>query len=203
MTAQLLEGDLDANPYRQFDRWFTDAKQLQADRPDAMTLATAASDGTVSARMVLLKGFDERGFTFFTNYNSRKGEQLHENPRAALVFFWPLPDRQVRIEGAVVKVTSEESDSYFSSRARGSQLGAWSSEQSSIIAGRGDLEARFSEMETSYRDRPIPRPPHWGGFRVIPLSIEFWQGRSDRMHDRFRYRLRTDRQDWVVERLSP
>ena len=202
MRAPLLENDLDADPFALFAKWYEAAKGVQP-LPDAMTLATATPDGEVSARLVLLKSFDHRGFVFFTNYNSHKAAQLHENPRAALVFWWQPLDRQVRIEGAVVRATEDESDAYFASRPRGSQLGAWASEQSKVIAGRGDLDGRFEQLETTYKDRPIPRPPHWGGYRVIPILFEFWQGREDRLHDRFAYRLRTDAKDWVVERLSP
>ena len=144
---------------------------------------------------------DERGFVFYTNYHSTKARELESNSRAALVFWWPSMERQVRIEGSVTKVTPEESDTYFASRPRGSQLGAWASDQSSVITGRGDLDARYQEMDTTYRDVPIPRPPHWGGYRLLPSSIEFWQGRSDRLHDRFRYRRSGD--DWIVERLAP
>ncbi|HEY6139830.1 MAG TPA: pyridoxamine 5'-phosphate oxidase [Thermoanaerobaculia bacterium] len=202
MTQQLLEQDLDSNPFAQFGRWFADARAAQQPLPEAMTLATATADGAVSARVVLLKSFDEHGFVFFTNYNSLKGAQLHENARAALVFWWPPLERQVRIEGAVCRVTEQESDDYWATRPRGSQLGAWASEQSKVLAGRGDLDERFEELSATYADRPIPRPPHWGGYRVIPTLLEFWQGRADRMHDRFRYRLR-DANDWVIERLSP
>jgi pyridoxamine 5'-phosphate oxidase len=202
MTLQLLESDLDPNPFVQFERWFEDAKRAQPEMPEAMTLATADSQGAVSARVVLLKSFDARGFVFFTNYNSRKSSQLRDNPRAALVFYWPATERQVRIEGAVVKTTEEESDAYFATRPRGSQLGAWASEQSRVIAGRGDLDERFRQMDATYRDLPIPRPPHWGGYRLIPITIEFWQGRADRLHDRFTYRLR-EAKDWVIERMAP
>jgi len=202
VTQQLLEQDLDPNPFAQFGRWFADARATQQPLPEAMTLATATTDGAVSARVVLLKSFDEHGFVFFTNYNSLKGAQLHENARAALVFWWPPLERQVRIEGAVCRVTEQESDDYWATRPRGSQLGAWASEQSKVLAGRGDLDERFEELSATYADRPIPRPPHWGGYRVIPTLLEFWQGRADRMHDRFRYRLR-DAKDWVIERLSP
>ena len=202
MTLQLLESDLDPNPFVQFERWFEDAKRVQREMPDAMTLATADSDGAVSARIVLLKSFDARGFVFFTNYNSRKSCQLRDNPRAALVFYWPATERQVRVEGAVVKTTEEESDAYFATRPRGSQLSAWASDQSRVIAGRGDLDERFHQMDSTYRDLPIPRPPHWGGYRLIPITIEFWQGRADRLHDRFAYRLR-EAKDWVIERMAP
>lgn len=203
MSAQLLEHELDPNPFNLFSRWYEQARQAVTDRPEAMTLATADQEGVVSARMVLLKSFDARGFSFYTNYNSRKAAQLRENPRAAIVFFWPILDRQVRIEGAVVRTTEEESDAYFASRPRGSQLGAWTSDQSRVISGRGDLDDTFRQMEATYEGRPIPRPPHWGGFRLIPIVFEFWQGRDDRLHDRFTYRLRADNKDWVIERLAP
>ena len=201
-TLPLLENDLEKSPFRQFARWFEDAKQRQPQLPEAMSVSTCGADGVVSSRMALLKSFDEHGFVFFTNYNSRKGRQISENARIALCFFWPLLDRQVRVEGVAVKTTAEESDAYFATRPRGSQLGAWASNQSSVIAGRGALDARFAELEAAYRERQIPRPPHWGGYRVIPVEIEFWQGRSDRLHDRFVYRLREPK-DWIIERLSP
>ena len=202
MTVTLLDHDMDKNPFRQFGRWFEEAKQKQPQMPEAMTVSTSGADGTVSSRVCLLKSVDDRGFVFFTNYNSRKGSQISENPRVALNFFWVTLDRQVRIEGAAVKVAAEESDAYFATRPRGSQLGAWASNQSQVIPGRGDLEHRFRELEANYRDRAVPRPPHWGGYRVIPVEIEFWQGRSDRLHDRFVYRLREPK-DWIIERLSP
>ena len=167
-----------------------------------MMLATSNPEGEVSVRAVLLKSFDERGFVFYTNYNSRKSAHIHDNPRAALAFWWPQVERQVRIEGAIVRTTEEESDAYFATRPRGSQLGAWASEQSKVIAGRGDLDARFEELSRCYPEGTIPRPPHWGGYRVIPIYFEFWQGRTDRLHDRFCYRLR-EANDWVIERLSP
>lgn len=200
--TQLLEHELDPNPFLQFGRWFEEAKAAVPVLPEGMTLATSAPDGAVSARVVLLKSFDEHGFVFFTNYNSAKAAQLHENARAALAFWWAAQERQVRIEGAVCRVTESESDAYFATRPRGSQLGAWASEQSKVIAGRGDLDARFEELAATYKDRPIPRPPHWGGYRVIPVMFEFWQGRPDRLHDRFAYRLRNAK-DWIIERLSP
>jgi pyridoxamine 5'-phosphate oxidase len=202
-VTPLLETDLDPDPFVQFGRWFDAAKEAGIEMPEAMTVATAGMDGEVSARISLLKSFDHRGFVFFTNYNSRKAKQIHDNPRAALVFWWHSLQRQVRVEGAVVRTTEEESDAYFATRPRGSQLGAWASEQSHVLAGRGALDARFEELSTTYRDVTIPRPPHWGGYRVIPLLFEFWQGRDDRLHDRFWYRLRNDVKDWVVERLSP
>lgn len=198
----LLESDLEKSPFAQFARWFEDAKERQPQLPESMSVATCGRDGIVSVRVSLLKEFDERGFVFYTNYNSRKGAQISENPRVALCFFWPVLDRQVRIEGVAVKVTEEESDAYFATRPRGSQLGAWASNQSAVIPGRGDLDQRFHELESNYAGRPIPRPPHWGGYRVIPVEVEFWQGRSDRLHDRFVYRLREPK-DWIIERLSP
>jgi pyridoxamine 5'-phosphate oxidase len=201
-TEPLLETDLDKSPFGQFSRWYEAAKAAQPHLPEAMTVSTAGSDGTVTSRVCLLKEFDEHGFVFFTNYSSRKGVQISENPRVSLCFFWPSIDRQVRIEGAAVKTTAEESDAYFGTRPRGSQLGAWASNQSAVIPGRGDLDQRFRELEATYRDVPVPRPPHWGGYRVIPVEIEFWHGRADRMHDRFVYRLREPK-DWVIERLSP
>ena len=201
-TGQLLESDLDANPFEQFGKWFDEAQQRQPDLPEAMTVATASTEGCVSARVCLLKGYDARGFVFYTNYNSRKGAQLHDNPRAALCWWWPVLERQVRVEGAVVRTTEEESDAYFATRPRGSQLGAWASEQSKVIVGRGDLDEGFRQLEATYRDLAVPRPPHWGGYRVIPVMFEFWQGRGDRLHDRFTYRLR-EAKDWVIERIAP
>ena len=202
VVVQLLEADLDPDPFAQFAKWF-DAAKAVTPMPEAMNVATAGADGEVSARVCLLKSFDQHGFVFYTNYNSRKSAQLHENPRASLVFWWQPLERQVRIEGAVCRTTEEESNEYFASRPRGSQIGAWASEQSKVIAGRGDLDARFRELEANYKDQPIPRPPHWGGYRVLPILFEFWQGRADRLHDRFAYRLRNDAKDWVIERLSP
>jgi pyridoxamine 5'-phosphate oxidase len=202
VTNPLLVSDLEKNPFTQFARWFEEAKAAQPQMPEAMTVSTCGNDGIVSSRVCLLKGFDERGFVFYTNYNSRKGSQISENPRVALCFYWAVLERQIRIEGAAVKTTAEEADAYFATRPRGSQLGAWASSQSAVIPDRGDLELRAREMEQNYRDRPVPRPPHWGGFRVIPLEFEFWQGRADRLHDRFAYRLREPK-DWIIERLSP
>ncbi len=201
-TPPLLDSDLDKNPFVQFGRWFDEARQKVAELPEAMTVSTCDTHGHVTSRICLLKGFDDHGFVFFTNYNSRKGAQIGENPRASLCFFWAVLERQVRIEGAVVKTTEQESDAYFATRPRGSQIGAWASSQSAVIPGRGDLDGRAAAIEANYRERQIPRPPHWGGYRVIPLEIEFWQGRADRLHDRFVYRLREPK-DWIIERLSP
>jgi pyridoxamine 5'-phosphate oxidase len=198
---ELKEGDLKEDPIEQFHTWFDEAKTSISDRPEAMTLATAGKDGKPSARIVLLKDFDARGFVFYTNYNSDKGEDLAGNPFAALVFWWPPLDRQVRVQGAVEKISRAESETYFATRPRGSQIGAWASDQSSVIAGRGDLEQRAREMEHTYDRVEIPCPPFWGGYRVAPTHVEFWQGRSDRLHDRFCYHQTGD--NWSIERLSP
>lgn len=202
MRQGLSEADLDPDPTRQFAQWMHQAIQANLIEPNAMTLATSTSDGQPSARMVLLKGYDERGFVFYTNYESRKGRELAANPRAALVLFWVELERQVRIEGRIERVTAEESDHYFASRPEGSRLGAIVSAQSQIIPSRDVLERRLHELETEYQEKDIPRPAHWGGFRVVPDVIEFWQGRPNRLHDRLRYR-RTTSNTWTIERLSP
>lgn len=199
---ELNESDLDPNPFKQFEKWFEDALKADLIHPNAMTVATATKDGKPSARMMLLKGFDEDGFVFYTNSESKKGEDLAENPQAALVFWWDKLERQVRIEGHTEKVSDEEADSYFKSRPKGSQLGAWASEQSHVISSREVLEQRFQELEIKYQNREIPRPHYWTGYKLRVSSIEFWQGRPNRLHDRLRYRLR-DNVSWIIERLSP
>ena len=198
----LSESEVAADPFAQFRVWFDHALAAQLPEPNAMTLATATPDGRPSARVVLLKGFDQRGFVFYTNYHSRKGGEIEGSGWAALVFFWPELERQVRVEGRVERVLPQESDDYFASRPAGSRLGAWASPQSQVISGRDVLEQRLSVLTTEYEDQDIPRPPHWGGYRVVPTTIEFWQGRPNRLHDRLRYRL-SDDQRWIVERLAP
>ncbi|BAY94338.1 MULTISPECIES: pyridoxamine 5'-phosphate oxidase [unclassified Tolypothrix] len=198
----LSETEVHPNPFIQFRQWFDQALAAQLPEPNAMTLATAMPDGKPSARMVLLKNFDERGFVFFTNYNSRKGQELAENPQAALVFWWAELERQVRITGQVEQVSEAESDQYFYSRPENSRLGAWASNQSEVIESREVLEQRLQELQDKYETQEIPRPVNWGGLRVIPTEIEFWQGRPSRLHDRLLY-TRIDNGDWKIERLSP
>jgi len=201
-TLQALnEADVDPDPIRQFQRWLNQAIAAELPEPNAMTLATATRDGIPSARIVLLKGLDARGFAFYTNYESRKGQELADNPQAALVFLWTVLERQVRIEGQVEKVAAAETDAYFQSRPLASRLGAWASEQSRVIRDREVLEQRFAELKATYADETVPRPLHWGGYRVIPRQIEFWQGRTSRLHDRLRYRL--EQGNWLLERLAP
>jgi pyridoxamine 5'-phosphate oxidase len=198
----LIEADAAIDPFQQFHTWFQAALSAQILEPNAMTLATTTAEGKPSARIVLLKDFDLRGFVFYTNYESLKAQQLSENPHAALVFWWGELERQIRVEGRVEKVSPDESDRYFHSRPIASQIGAWASNQSRVVPNRDVLENKQAELEKEYQDREIPRPPHWGGFRLVPSVIEFWQGRPSRLHDRLRYSLQDDG-SWLRERLAP
>lgn len=199
--GSLDESRVPADPLTMFDEWFALARDTDPDDANAMTLATVDSQGLPHARVVLLKGFDQRGMVFFTNYNSHKGSELANVPQAALTFWWPQLARQVRIEGSVEQVSEAESDEYFASRPRGSQLGAWIATQSVVIPDRNWIEERQQRFEQAYEGQEIPRPVHWGGYRVNPEMIEFWQGQPSRLHDRVRYQLRDD--NWEVVRLAP
>jgi pyridoxamine 5'-phosphate oxidase len=198
----LRRRDLDPDPIKQFANWFTAAIEAGIRDVNAMSLATAGHDGRPSVRIVLLKGFDQDGFVFFTNYQSEKGWQLEENPYTACVFYWIELDRQIRVTGPVTKTPREESERYFHSRPRASQLGAWASRQSEVLDARRVLDARMAEITERYGDEPIPLPPHWGGYVIKPELFEFWQGRPNRLHDRFRYTRQMD-DSWQVERLAP
>jgi pyridoxamine 5'-phosphate oxidase len=198
----LSETDAHLNPFEQFKIWFDQALFAQLPEPNAMTIATATTNGKPSARMVLLKDYDERGFVFYTNYESNKGQQLVENPWGAIAFWWAELERQVRIEGRVEKVSPAESEAYFHSRPKASQLGAWASNQSQVIDSREVLERRLQQLKEEYENKEVPRPPNWGGFRVIPTEIEFWQGRPSRLHDRLLYQ-RSEDGSWRIQRLSP
>jgi pyridoxamine 5'-phosphate oxidase len=192
----LARADLDPDPLRQFERWHAEAGGM-----DTVALATATEQGAPSVRMVLLKDADERGFVFHSSYEGRKARELAQNPHGALLFYWQEPGRQVRIEGAVERVEQSESEAYFRTRPRGGQLAAWASTQSEVIGSREELEARFRAVQGEYEGREVPLPPHWGGFRLVPDSYEFWEHRDNRLHDRFRYRR--ERGGWTIERLSP
>lgn len=198
----LLETDVAADPFAQFNKWWGDAINSKLDEINAMTLATASAAGVPSARIVLLKSVTDKGFVFFTNYNSPKGEELAENPNACLVFFWKELERQVRIMGITEKVSREESDVYFNSRPRASRIGAWASPQSNVIASREIIEENISKYEQQFSNADIARPPHWGGYIVIPSVVEFWQGRPSRLHDRIQY-TRLEAGGWKIERLAP
>jgi len=199
--ATLSEADLRDNPIEQFGAWFDDARAADIAEPNAMTLATVGPDGAPSARVVLLKAFDASGFTFHTNYNSRKGRELTANPNCYLHFFWKELERQIFIRGTATKVSAQESDEYFAVRPYPSQIGALASEQSSVIESREALEQRFEELKAKYPEGSVPRPEHWGGFRVTPTEFEFWQGRRSRLHDRIRYTASGNA--WAIDRLSP
>ncbi len=201
--GELTEDKVSKNPLEQFRIWFQEAVEAEGIlEPNAMTLATVTGEGKPRARTVLLKELDERGFTFFTNYESRKGLEMEKNPWVSLVFWWAPLERQVCIEGRIEKLTPQESDEYFQTRPRGSQLGAWASRQSEVVPNRQFLENRLAEVTKQYEGKEVPRPPYWGGYRVIPYRIEFWQGREDRLHDRLEYYL-DENQQWQMVRLSP
>ena len=199
--AGLRRADLDADPISQFQKWFAQALAAEIVEPNAMTLATVGADGQPSTRIVLLKGVDERGFSFFTNYESRKGRELAENPKAALTFFWAGLERQISVGGLVKKLSREESEAYFAARPIGSQRGAWVSKQSTVVDSREFLENRLGEVTAEFGEK-VPMPPYWGGYVLTPTSMEFWQGRPNRLHDRFRYTRDADGR-WKIERLSP
>ncbi len=196
------ESMADPDPFRQFEKWFEEAVKVEISDPHAMVIATVSHDGKPSARVVLLRGFEKEGFVFYTNYGSHKGNDISKNPNVAAVFYWNELDRQVRIEGAVEKVDARNSDDYFHSRPRESQLSAWASNQSRVIPGRRELEKLFKENEIRFANQPVPRPDNWGGFRIIPVSYEFWQGRPNRLHDRIFYN-RDKSGKWEIKRLAP
>ncbi len=197
----LTEENINKNPFKQFEIWFEEAKKIGLKDPNAMNVASATKSGIPSSRMVLLKAYSEEGFIFYTNYTSRKSGEILDNPIVALNFFWDALERQIRIEGEIKKVEKEVSDAYFNSRSRLSQLGAHASNQSQIIENYEDLTDKLNSFEEKYKDKDIPRPDHWGGFIVIPSSIEFWQGHDGRLHDRLKFEKEND--NWVMKRLSP
>lgn len=198
----LDEKNVDPDPFKQFSLWFNDAASSQMPLPNAMVVATASENGKPSARVMLLKDFDERGFVFYTNYTSRKGRELEHNPSAALVFYWPDLVRQVRVEGTLEKLSAEDSDRYFQTRPRSSQLGAWASSQSEDVGSRAELDRTYEKLEREFSGKQIPRPTHWGGYRLKPTRMEFWQGRIARLHDRIVYELQPDGR-WKIKRLAP
>ncbi|MCC6245590.1 MAG: pyridoxamine 5'-phosphate oxidase [Gemmatimonadaceae bacterium] len=201
LQASLTEQDVDTDPFVQFHKWFDEAIRAEVLEPNAMFLATATPDAYPSGRVVLLKAADARGFVFYTDYRSRKGNELSDNPHASLCFFWPELERQVRIVGAVQRVSRAESDEYFQSRPQASRVGAWTSTQSAVLTSRDELEQALARNAAHFGDGPVPLPDHWGGFRVVPEEIEFWQGRSSRLHDRIQFRKEAGA--WVLRRLSP
>ena len=197
----LTEEEAGTDPFALFDRWFRDARQAGLYLPESIAVATSTADGKPSVRQLLLKAFDDRGFVFYTNYDSRKGAEIEENPFAALAVHWPILQRQVRINGTVEKTSAEESRAYFDSRPRGSRIGAWASDQSSVVGSRNELERKFKETQERFPSGDVPLPPFWGGYRLIPETIEFWQGRVNRMHDRLRFTRASD--GWTIDRLCP
>jgi pyridoxamine 5'-phosphate oxidase len=197
----LDEKDVLADPVLQFERWFREAVDAKVNEPNAMSLSTVSESGRPSSRILLLRNFDQQGFVFYTNYTSRKGEEIAQNNKASLLFFWPELERQVRIEGILIKQTEEESDSYFKSRPRSSKLGAWTSAQSKVIGSREELEKEYEKLSQKYPGDDVPRPPHWGGYRLKHSSVEFWQGRPSRLHDRIWYTYEHDA--WKIRRLAP
>ncbi len=194
-------GDVDPNPLKQFQKWYEAYEQLKPKDPNAFVLATAGADGAVHARVLLLKGVDQGGFEFYTNYQSDKGREMEENPKVSMCFFWPEMERQVRVEGLVEKLTEAESTQYFKSRPHGSQVGAWVSPQSEVIDSRAFLEERVKHYSDKYESE-VPKPPHWGGYRLMPTRIEFWQGRASRLHDRIVYN-KEQGENWLLNRLAP
>mgnify|MGYP000877788185 FL=1 len=201
LITQLNEDDVQSDPLKQFEQWLNEAVESNVNEPTAMTLATSTFEGKPSARVVLLKGVSPEGFSFFTNYDSKKGKQILQNPYGALVFFWPELERQVRIEGKVAKLTDKQSDEYFKTRPEGSKIGAWASPQSQVIPNRKYIENLKSDFHEEFSKRTIKRPPNWGGYVLAPTCIEFWQGRADRLHDRIQYTLTNG--VWTIERLAP
>lgn len=201
-AATLNEKEVKQDPIKQFDKWFNEAIEAQIHEPNAMTLATATSDGRPSARIVLLKGYNQNGFMFYTNYLSRKGKEMAKNPLASVVLFWGEMERQVRIEGTIEKLSREQSEAYFHSRPKASQLGAVASPQSQEIEGRKSLEDKMQQLEAEYADKDVPKPSYWGGYIIKPRLVEFWQGRRSRLHDRIVYK-KTDNKNWKIVRLAP
>lgn len=202
MRESLSESDVHAHPFRQFDRWWAEALKADIDEVNAMTLSTLSASGFPGSRIVLLKGYDDQGFVWYTNYESRKGKELAAHPKASLLLFWKELERQVRIEGICEQVSAEESDAYFNARPEGSRIGAWASPQSQPIESREILDRNIADISERFSDTPIYRPPHWGGYRLRPVMMEFWQGRPSRLHDRIRYDL-TDSDGWKITRLAP